>query len=266
METYRLKNIAIAILLLLNGCLLLLLGYQHLQELRTQRETAGQLRALYESSQLHLGERVDLNQPALRPLALSRSKETEQAIAASLLGGDAASDSQGGGIVDYAGEGGTIQFRSGGSFDGSGLHTPVEDPEEFSRQFCSRFGYGELEIAPRLTGSSAAAVQQWDGVRIYGCGVTLYFEGGFLSSVAGSHVSPEDAAEESLPVLSCVTALTRFLDYRAESGIVCSEVTDVRCVYELRGASSLRLVPVWRIETDTYTYFVDGLSGEVSRG
>ena len=266
METFRLKNIAILILLLLNAGLLVLIGSQRWQSRRAASETVRQLEELCAASQLTLGSRLQLSQQPLSALAISRHGETERVIASYLLGSSAVSSSQGGGIYSYSSDKGSIQFRSGGSFDGSGLHTPVEDPEEFSRQFCSRFGYGELEIAPRLTGSSAAAVQQWDGVRIYGCGVTLYFEGGFLSSVAGSHVSPEDAAEESLPVLSCVTALTRFLDYRAESGIVCSEVTDVRCVYELRGASSLRLVPVWRIETDTYTYFVDGLSGEVSRG
>lgn len=266
METFRLKNIAILILLLLNAGLLVLIGSQRWQSRRAASETVRQLEELCAASQLTLDSRLQLSQQPLSALAISRHGETERVIASYLLGSSAVSSSQGGGIYSYSSDKGSIQFRSGGSFDGSGLHTPVEDPEEFSRQFCSRFGYGELEIAPRLTGSSAAAVQQWDGVRIYGCGVTLYFEGGFLSSVAGSHVSPEDAAEESLPVLSCVTALTRFLDYRAESGIVCSEVTDVRCVYELRGASSLRLVPVWRIETDTYTYFVDGLSGEVSRG
>ena len=37
METYRLKNIAIVILLLLNGCLLLTVGFQELQALRAER-------------------------------------------------------------------------------------------------------------------------------------------------------------------------------------------------------------------------------------
>ena len=40
METYRLKNIAILILLLLNGCLLLQLGYQNLQAMRAETDTA----------------------------------------------------------------------------------------------------------------------------------------------------------------------------------------------------------------------------------
>ena len=50
METYRLKNIAILILLLLNGFLLLLLGYQYLQARRAETDTAGQLQALYEAN------------------------------------------------------------------------------------------------------------------------------------------------------------------------------------------------------------------------
>ena len=46
METHRLKNIAILILLLLNGCLLLTLGFQKLQTLRTQEQAEDRLRSL----------------------------------------------------------------------------------------------------------------------------------------------------------------------------------------------------------------------------
>ena len=65
--------------------------------------------------------------------------------------------------------------------------------------------------------------------------------------------------------MGCITALVRFLDHRAAAGIVCSEVTGVSCVYELQGGGALRLLPKWQVETDTYTYFVDCATGEVSR-
>ena len=74
METYRLKNIAILILLLLNGCLLLTVGHQRLQSLGTERRTAEQLASLYEGSQLKLDGGIDLFQPSLSPLALSRNQ------------------------------------------------------------------------------------------------------------------------------------------------------------------------------------------------
>ena len=120
-ETYRLKNIAILILLLLNGFLLLLLGYQYLQARRSETDTAGQLQALYEANELKLSLQIDLEEQSLTPLNLTRRSETERAIASWLLGSDAASASQGGGIYSYEGDHGTIQFRAGGSFDGSRL-------------------------------------------------------------------------------------------------------------------------------------------------
>ena len=46
METRRLKNIAILILLLLNAFLLLLLGYQYLQAEEAARDTREQLSVL----------------------------------------------------------------------------------------------------------------------------------------------------------------------------------------------------------------------------
>lgn len=67
METYRLKNIAILILLLLNGFLLLLLGYQYLQARRAETDTAGQLQALYEANELKLSVQIDLEEQSLTP-------------------------------------------------------------------------------------------------------------------------------------------------------------------------------------------------------
>ena len=263
METYRLKNIAIVILLLLNACLLLMLGYQEFQSLQTERRAEEQLRELYQASQLSLGERLDLSQEPLDALVLSRQAETERAIASALLGGDAVSTSQGGGIYSYEAEHGVIQFRAGGSFYGSRLDVPVEDPEEFSREFCKRFGYEAPQLQLADGGGSAYAGQLLGGVQVANCAVELYFEPGRLVSVAGAHVTLEDAAIEPGEQMSCITALVKFLDYRNSSGVICSEVSEVRCVYQLQNASALRLAPVWRIEADTYTYFVDCGTGEV---
>ena len=57
LETYRLKNIAILILLLLNGGLLLLLGYQFLQAKRTEEAAAAQLNVLCQANELSLRDR-----------------------------------------------------------------------------------------------------------------------------------------------------------------------------------------------------------------
>lgn len=266
METCRLKNIAILILLLLNACLLLLLGHQHLQARRARAETEAQLRSLCAANQLALSPQADLDQQPLSPLSLSRHSETEQDIAAYLLGGSVSSTSQGGGIYSFVSENGAIRFRAGGGFDGVDLDLPLDDIPRFFRQFCQQFGYDSQWLELEDGAGEASAVQQVAGVPISGCGVSMRFEGGALTSVTGAHVTLEDAVPEAAEQLGCVTALVRFLDYRAASGTACSAVTDIRCVYELpAGASPLRLVPMWQVETDTHTYFIDCSNGDVTR-
>lgn len=264
METYRLKNIAIVILLLFNGCLLLTVGHQKLQALQAENRAAGKLRALYQASQLALNDDIDLFQQPLGAVDLSRQAETEQAIASALLGGGAVSTSQGGGIYSYEAEGGTIQFRSGGSFYGVRLDLPVEDIEAFAEDFCRRFSYEISQLHLEDGTGTVYAEQLVNGVRVINCGVELFFEQGRLTSVTGAHVGLEGAAAGEGTQMTCVTALMKFLDYRNASGVVCSAVEDARCVYQLQGAAPPRLLPSWEIETDAYTYYVDGRTGEVS--
>lgn len=264
METYRLKNIAIIILLLLNACLLFMVGRQYYLSLQAERQAAGQLRELYRNNQLSLNGRIDLIQQPLKALTLSRQAETEQNIASALLGGDTLFTSQGGGIYNYESQQRTIQFRAGGSFYGSRLDLPVEDVPAFARSFCERFGYEEPQFRLDEEGSgSAIAGQLAEGVPVTNCAVEMYFEEGNLVSVTGAHVSLQDAVGDSGEGMTCVTALVRFLDFRNTSGVVCSEVSGVRCVYQLQSVSVPRLLPVWEIETDTYTYYVDCGTGEV---
>lgn len=266
METYRLKNIAIVILLLLNGWLLLLLGYQYLQTRQADTGMEDSLRVLYEDSGLVLAPSADLLQDAMPPLTLARREEAEALMAAVLLGESAEAVNQGGGIYSYSAGTGTIQFRSGGSFDGAQLSLAVEDPEAFARDFCRRFGYGDLEVQSDGTALTVTAGQYLLNVPIYGCALTMRFEGGRLAAVSGSHVSSEDAVTDPGEQLSCATALLRFLDFRAAAGVVCSEVREVCCVYELQSSSAaLQLRPLWQIDTDTYRYFVDCAGGAVTR-
>ena len=160
METYRLKNIAIFILLLLNLWLLVLLGFQYLQTRQADSGVDERLRSLYEAGQLALAPSVDALQDPMPPLALSRRVEAEALMAAALLGEGAQAVSQGGGIYSYSTEAGSIQFRSGGSFDGSRLEVAVEDIAGFSEKFCSEFGYRDMVVdVDGGTGSVTAATR-----------------------------------------------------------------------------------------------------------
>lgn len=267
METRRLKNIAILILLLLNIFLLLLLGYQLLQSRRSHNEATEQLHQLFAADQITLSPQADLSQEPLQPMSLVRDTEMESAMAASLLGSEVPFLSQGGGIHSYAADSGSIHFRSGGSFDSSDLSLKVSNVIGYAQDFFRAFDY--VQTDSQLSGSSGtiSAVQQINGVPITDCSVTLVFDSGALTAVSGSHISLENAVAAGYgEQLSCITALVRFLDHRRDSGMISRQVEDIFCIYELESTSSvLRLLPVWQIETDTYTYLVDCSDGEITR-
>lgn len=264
METKRLKNIAILILLLLNLFLLLLLGYHHLQSRRTQEDSARQLLLLLASEDIFLAQEVELDQQPLSQLSLERSTDTEAAIAAFLLGSESKASSQGGGIVSYTGQAGTLYFRAGGGFDSAALSLPVQDPAAFARQFCQAFGYEEVSLSTDETTLTATARQYLQGVSVDRCTVTLTFRGSVLTAVSGSHVTLENARITAQSRLTCTTALVRWLDHWRTSGEVCRRVDEIRCIYRLQ-SSSQSLIPLWQVDTDTYTYYVDCATGEVSR-
>ena len=191
METYRLKNIAILILLLLNAFLLMLLGYQYMQSQQSDADTVVQLRELFESNQLTLSESVDPLQPALTPMALSRSTGTEADMAAALLGGEAVGASQGGGIYSYTAAAGSLQFRAGGSFDSTQLSRPVEDIAAFVRSFCDDFGYQDVDL--QLSGGSGTATAKTATSRTAIPARARFFFFAFISS------PPYDSSARNLP-------------------------------------------------------------------
>ena len=266
METRRLKNIAILILALLNVFLLVILGYQELQGRQISRDTVEGLRELLASEEMTLLDSADVMQESLLPLTLVRQKEKENAIAAFLLGETVAQESQGGGIQGYNGTAGMVQFRAGGGFDTVRFSRVIEDIPGFAGQFCEKFGYKNAVINIAGGNGTVTATQYLAGVPIYGCGVTLTFQNGCMVSAVGANVGLSDAATDSEDPLSCVSALVSLMDYRRSAGIMCSEVRGVRCIYQLQTTSSApRLLPIWEIETDTYTFLVDGVTGTVSR-
>ena len=67
--------------------------------------------------------------------------------------------------------------------------------------------------------------------------------------------------------MSAATALTRFLDFRSQSGAVIAEVTEISLRSLLRSTASapMTLSPVWYLTTDSGSYLVSCADGSVSR-
>ena len=97
--------------------------------------------------------------------------------------------------------------------------------------------------------------------------LTFTFSGSTLTTVTGTFLPPIDTSESGETALDAVTALVRFLDYRNASGAVCTGITWLSAGYLVQSTTSapLQLVPVLRVDTDVYSYYVNIVSGEVSR-
>lgn len=268
METYRLKNIIILILVLLNLFLLgLLLNFRY-QQRHTSQALEQQLVRLYENHGISLPEKLDADAPSLTPMSVSRSLSDEADIAAYLLlEEDASVEDQGGGIYTYTGEMGTVQFRSSGAFDYAPVSQNIADPQAFFDGFLEAFGYRALSSSYGANSGTFSAVRQVEGYDVYNCTVSFRFSGQQLVSVAGSWVSTAETAALPQPSYTAADALSQFLEYRSESGVVCNSVISVQPAYALQSPtpSTLQLSAKWQVVTDTYSYYVDCVTKEVQR-
>lgn len=186
MERFRLKNIIILILVLLNAFLLFSLAQRRASERDAFRRTAEQLSALFQEDGMTL-EPGAISQ-ALPPDGVSLTRDTalEEQAAAFLLGDGPASSDQGGGIFHYAGAAGEALFRSSGGFEAAG--TLAEgNVEDVCRDFCRAFSYDVPDIRLDEEGSGVFTAQGvYNKLPVFNCTVTFTVEQGVLTAVSGT--------------------------------------------------------------------------------
>ena len=267
MDRFRLKNLIILILLLLNGFLLFSLAQRRAAERDAFRRTAEQLTALFQEDGMTLDPDAISTDDPPEGVTLTRDTALEEKAAAFLLGETLTSSDQGGGIYHYSGAGGEALFRSSGGFGVSGA-LAAEDVEDVCRSFCRTFSYEAPDIRLDEEGSgvfSAAAV--YDRLPVFNCSVTFTIEKGALTAVSGTLLPKTGTPAPQEASLSAAGALVAFQRMRRESAAVASTVTETRLCYELQNAgAAMSLAPVWRVVTDTEDYFVSCRTGAVTAG
>lgn len=267
MDRFRLKNIIILILLLVNGFLLGTLAVRKSAEQEFFRRTAEQLVELFEADGISLDVYAISRDTPPAGLTLSRDTALEQRAAGFLLGEAAASDDQGGGIYSYQSAGGQALFRSSGGFEAAGRLS--EEPEDFCRDFCRTFSYEEpVFLLDEEGNGSASAVCVRGGLPVFNCTVRFTVEGGCVTAVSGT-LLPEGGVpvQGTDEVLSAAGALTAFQRMRRENAAVASSVTGTQLCYELQNTgAAISLTPAWQVMTDTADYYVNCVSGTVTAG
>ena len=271
MEWPKLKNIILLLLVCVNVCLLFLAGLQGSRSARYEEETRQAAMDVLEQNGITFGPERLPPDIRLSPLTVTRDRESEAEMAQTLLG-DA--ERQGENEVRhlYAGEGGTAEFSMNGTFSvslqpGAWVKEHDRSHADASQACLERIGFhGVLEtqsVDDGLGETTLTYCQEWEDVPVFSCRITLVWRGDELVHMEGSQLSgtSAQAAVQGEP-LSAASILVRFLSGINEGGYVCGRVDGMTAGYLLSGtARPVELTPVWRIDTDSGSYYVDAYTG-----
>lgn len=277
MEWSKIKTI---ILIILAGTNLLLLSFvlrQDLQKRIVQLQARQEAVAFLEKNGVTVEENIIPKEDTLQPQQVERDRESEPKLAQALLGGQVEERLLGGEVYRYHNQRGYIQFHADGTFQGefvSGAF-PLDgaDPRSYSVEILKKLNFqGEiLEVTGEEDGAAETTVllrQIWNGSPLFDRQVTLTYRGGDLVSMSGGRrLMGTPQPDESRQTLEVPTALIRFYHGLTAMGDVCSRIDSITQGYVASNYSpgSTSLVPVWQVATDTGTYLLDMLTGEVSR-
>ena len=138
METYRLKNIILVILLLLNAFLLLLVASRGYTQHRSAQNLIDQTVLLLQNSDVSIDPELLQGQDTAFTFSYERNMEEELTFTTALLGALVDQQDAGGGTQQYTFTGGSAVFRSNGAFQLT-IASPalqVEKPEVFVKKYC----------------------------------------------------------------------------------------------------------------------------------
>lgn len=269
MESFRLKNIIILILALMNLFLLGSLYGRASARQEAQNRTRQQLVELFasDSGRIALDSDVISFQTPPAGGTLSRDVAHDQKVATLLLGEGLLRSDQGGGIYSYENSTGAAVFRSGGNFDVTLHLSDPADAGKLFRDFCKEFHYEEIDSANADGVFSASAVRTFGGHRVINSTVTFQTSDDALH-ITGTYLPDSLTSTDREDALSGPSALTAFLNTRREMGAVISAVTDMYPCYELQStaAAPMTLTPAWCIVTDAGQYYVNCYTGAVTHG
>ena len=273
MEWHRMKNIIILILLLLNGFLLVLVGTRRREASRYDRTALEQTVEVLAGRGIEI-DQDDLSDPGdLPPLSLERDLGAEQRMVRSLLDETVEADNRGGGLYLYQGALGEVSVRGGGELSAALADSPLwdaDDPEDHAAALLKQMGVSAqlLGGSTREGRTSVRFRQLWNKVPVFSCEVEFVYENGRLRTVQGMLLTAGQETEEPGEVLSLPTALLRFLDGVTATGDVCSSIRSMEAGYRVTSqplSGGVRLTAVWLVSSNTADYYLDGVTGALTR-
>ncbi len=274
MQISKIKNVFLLALMLVNVFLLILVIPQQRQT-KTQRVSSGhELEEIFLQRGITLDWSIVPQELELYGLELDGDQTAEQNAASVLLDSAMLLD-EGENLVSssYVGQNGTAEFHKSGTFRVriTKKENAGADLAMAARELLGSMGYGlygELTLTRESAGKYlVSGVQSLENAPVYSSRVTLSYDNYCLSEISGVWYSTYQGNKTGEKCVSALTALVSFLASQDELGWICTSVEEVSQGYIEEESPSLgaaRLVPVWKIRTDTGEFYVNGLTREVS--
>ena len=136
---------------------------------------------------------------------------------------------------------------------------------EFVETYCpANYRYEGLRTAGQHCTVTASA--QVDGLPVYGATIVFSFTDDLLTSASGFFVPASELSSEPIETISRASAAVYLMDHCNEEGKICNTISGISDGYLLQSTVSapMMLVPAYRIDTNTYSYYVNSSTGHVT--
>ena len=262
MQWGKVKNILIVILAAINAFLLCNLGAKQWQARERERMLMADLNTLLDAYGITLSE--DFRLPAdteLPALSVDRSRTSEEAVGAAVLGTEMERTEREDGAVLLESEAGMLEWQSDGMVSGecsTGERAPEDERQalRLAQRLLEKWGLASDDAAYTADGLSVTMTGTAAGLPVFNRRLTLRFDGE-QTAVSGlwSFGTPYTTVRAGGTFCGAADGLLSF----AAAGADCTRIDRMQVGYRLQTDSSrrLQLTPTWKIETDRGEYLVD---------
>ena len=263
MQWDKVKNVLIVILLAVNLFLMGNLGVKLWQNRQREDGLEASLRTLAAGYGLTLDDAFDLPEDKVLPeLSIDRSRTSEEALAAAMLGEGMERTEREDGAVVFESEAGTVEWSADGRVKASltaGGDTPADEAAALqqARRLFADWGFTAEDASFAADGMAVTLRGTVAGLPVFNRALTLRFDGAGLVSLSGlwSFGTPYTTVRSSGVSCNAADALLEFYAKQPEADAILS----MEAGYRMQTDSSrrLQLTPTWKIVTDSGEYLVD---------
>lgn len=266
METSKIKNLIIYILLFVNLFLVGLIASDWIETRRTEKTIDEAIRTILAQNEMTLSMDKLFDNSSLRGYEVSRDFTREKELVSSVLGKVTVSD-QGGNILYYYNEErGQASFRGTGDFEmllNPGVVPTTGDNVGTAESVLQKMGIEGTYDAASSEPDTVVMTCWYQDSPVVNCQIRFIFASDFLLMITGTRLLDVQQEDPTVEILDAPTLLARFVGIIDRNGYVCNEILDISAMLLYTpDATGGKLVPVWQIETNTNTFYLNVSTGE----